>query len=511
MLTPKDHHQPEKLGLVKEDWHLFPLLERAGALTSLCVDETGHIECPIDSFCSFFGINCNSTTLHNVQQMLSADDYQLLCAVMTNLPGAICTSPLQLKLTLPGEKDRFQVECIVLIAKAQISVPYTQIERNNGTITHTEIRSKSLFSLFFITKYPSIVISPFEYRQHKLLALGALSAGVAHDLNNLFTGMASYTTLVQEKTSDPQAENYLNLMERIVDRSSKLSSSILSYIAEDHKQPEPINPLSCIRDIVQMAGRTFSESIDLKIRLPKKHFPVLIKWSDLSQIVLNLVINARDALEGHGEIVVDACFDPKDHPKELSIKITDNGKGIPPEIESLVFNPFFTTKKDKAGVGLGLAIVKELVEKAGGIIEFSSRPGKTVFEVRFPITKRHQEPESLVEVKGGCERIWIWALSSAKVIPLKELCESKGYEVEVVEPPIDPSCPSDLTIFDVNQSLEKIEAQVVELRREFPEMKVIICSGVIPPQEAQTDPFVGYLQKPFHPNELWKKIRDLLD
>jgi signal transduction histidine kinase len=511
MFTPKDSEQPEKLGLIKEDWHLFPLLEQVGAISSLCVDEEGRIESPVDSFCSFFGITCDRSAIRSMEQLLSPDDYQLLCAVLTNLPAALCPSPMQMRLTLPGEKDRFDIDCILLVARAQVSIPYTQINRENGLIISTEIRSKSLFSIFFIAKYPSIIISPFEYRQHKLLALGALSAGVAHDLNNLFTGMASYTTLVQQKTVDPQAENYLSLIERIVDRSSKLSSSILSYIAEDHKPAEPINPLSCIRDIVQMAGRTFSEEIELKIRLPKKHFPVLIKWSDLSQIVLNLVINARDAIDGQGEITVEAFYDPKDKPKGLIIRVSDSGRGIPIEIESLVFNPFFTTKKEKSGVGLGLAIVKELVEKSGGTIEFSSKPGKTVFEVRFPITKRPIESESIANVSGGGERIWIWASLCNQCVPLKDLCESKGYEVEVVHPPIDPSCPADLTIFDVNQYFGKIEAQVVDLRREFPDMRIIICSGVVPPKGSNTDPFVSYVQKPFHPNVLWKTIRDLLD
>ncbi len=233
--------------------------------------------------------------------------------------------------------------------------------------------------------YEPTPIEPGTLRDQRLMAVGTLAAGAAHDLNNLFTSLRSFTHLLNEKVQEPKLLNYIHLIERILDRATEMTNGILRTVREEDEAVEPQDPLRCIRDVSSLVRRTLPNQMVLILSMPQTSYPVKVRQTELTQVLLNLLINARDALSGHGVIKVAACFDPAEDPTHLQLSVTDNGCGIPEADVERIFEPFYTTKRTTGGTGLGLSVVRRLVERADGTIAVQSRPGETVFVVKLPV------------------------------------------------------------------------------------------------------------------------------
>jgi signal transduction histidine kinase len=223
-------------------------------------------------------------------------------------------------------------------------------------------------------------------QQHKLTNLGALAAGIAHDLNNLFTGMGAFTHLLKGEIEDSKLLGYLETVEQTLDKSSKLTQSITNFLREDSSVIAPSDPVSCLRDILYIVRRTLQAGATLNVQLPPESYNIPVLRSELNQVFLNLLINARDALVDGGHISVEARFEPTERPKHFVLHIEDTGIGIPAENLGLIFEPFFSTKGEQGGTGLGLNVVQSIVQRAGGQISVHSAPGAgTSFFVRLPV------------------------------------------------------------------------------------------------------------------------------
>ncbi len=221
-------------------------------------------------------------------------------------------------------------------------------------------------------------------RSEKLASIGRLAAGVAHGINNPLGGILSLTMLaLEDMPPDHPLRDDLNTVVAQTLRCREIVKGLLDFSRQSDTRAvqTDINPV--IESSLGLLERhAMFDNIHTVRLLQKDLAPVLIDPGQLQEAIINLVVNAVDAMEERGELTVETRADERSG--EVLIAISDTGKGIPPEAMSLLFEPFFTTKKVGKGTGLGLAIVHGVVTSAGGRVEVASQPGRTVFTVRLP-------------------------------------------------------------------------------------------------------------------------------
>jgi len=233
----------------------------------------------------------------------------------------------------------------------------------------------------------------------KMDSLGRLAGGIAHDFNNLLTPILAYANmgLMQLHAGDPLHEE-LDEIRQAADRATALIRQILTFSRKQPMQVHPIAPNRLIEALARMLRRLLGDGVDLELQLGEDLGNVLADPSRLEQILINLVVNARDAIVGEGRVTlvtrnvelglesveVRAGMAAGGH---VLIEVRDTGSGMSPDVQRRVFEPFFTTKESVKGTGLGLAIVYGLVKQHGGDIRCDSEPGRgTVFRVLLPST-----------------------------------------------------------------------------------------------------------------------------
>jgi signal transduction histidine kinase len=229
----------------------------------------------------------------------------------------------------------------------------------------------------------------------KMDALGRLAGGIAHDFNNLLTPILAYANLglVQLQPGDPLYEE-LDEIRQAADRATGLIRQVLTFSRKEPMQVVPVAPNRVIEGLARMLRRLVGDGVDVELQLDSELGNVLADPSRIEQILINLVINARDAIPGEGRVTI-ATRNVELGPDcagllagaHVLIEVRDTGTGMSPEVQRRVFEPFYTTKEQVKGTGLGLAIVYGLVKQHGGDIRCDSEPGRgTVFRVLLPRT-----------------------------------------------------------------------------------------------------------------------------
>jgi signal transduction histidine kinase/CheY-like chemotaxis protein len=251
----------------------------------------------------------------------------------------------------------------------------------------------------------------------KMEAIGQLAGGVAHDFNNLLTVINGYATLLMERVASPEDAKQLRSIAEAGERAAALTRQLLAFGRKQVLHPRDSDINAIIRKMESMVERLIPASIGIEVRLHPELRTVYVDPIQIEQVLLNLVVNARDAMPGGGRLVVEtantaldehyAATHPGVEPGEYAvISVSDDGAGIAPEVQRSVFDPFFTTKAE--GTGLGLATVYGIVKQSRGHIFLYSEPGEgTTFKLYFPATGRpaetvEEEPE---EITGGGERV----------------------------------------------------------------------------------------------------------
>ncbi|SCC90621.1 hypothetical protein SCG7086_BU_00040 [Chlamydiales bacterium SCGC AG-110-P3] len=249
------------------------------------------------------------------------------------------------------------------------------------------------FRLYIIPQRDGNALDPEILRRHRLCNVGTLASGVAHDLNNLLTGILAVTDAIHESTEEPSVTKQLMLLENTVDRATELTDGLLMFIKDAPFDTPAIDPLGCIAEIEKLVSATLDEQVTMTLQFDKESHPVNISRSHLGQVFLNLIINARDALESNtGTIDVRATFHPADNPTTFILSVADSGPGLTPSECKKVFRPFYTTKGPIQGTGLGLSIVKAIVADAEGDIRVQSELGRgTLFQVILPVSQNIEE------------------------------------------------------------------------------------------------------------------------
>uniref|UniRef100_Q023R0 histidine kinase n=1 Tax=Solibacter usitatus (strain Ellin6076) TaxID=234267 RepID=Q023R0_SOLUE len=371
----------------------------------------------------------------------------------------------------------------------------------------------------------------------KMEAVGRLAGGIAHDFNNMLTVIAGYGSMIMEKlqAQDPLRDHVEEIVAATT-RAAALTSQLLAFSRQGRTRPQPINLNELIANIEKMLRRLIREDIALELILQDGLLSVKADPDRVEQAIVNLVVNARDAMPGAGRITVETANVYLDEsyarshvgvqPGEFAmIAVSDTGTGMDPEVMRRIFEPFFTTKAQGKGVGLGLATVYGMVKQAGGGIWVYSEPGKgTTFKAYFPIAGDTVATSSAATVQTavpGDETILVVeddaSVRSVTVKMLEQLgyvALAAGNGAEALAKSKAHSGTIALVVTDVvmpNMGGCQLAAELAGTR---PDIKVLYLSGYtesVAIQRGMIDGTVPFLAKPFNRQVLAKTIRCVLD
>ncbi|HXF05082.1 MAG TPA: PAS domain S-box protein [Blastocatellia bacterium] len=374
----------------------------------------------------------------------------------------------------------------------------------------------------------------------KMEAIGRLAGGIAHDFNNLLTVIAGYAemALLHPGETDLQ-RRYITEIKKAADRATGLTRQLLAFSRQQLGEPRPINLNDVIAETKQMLHRIIGEDIQMDILLEPDAGCVKADPLQMQQVILNLVVNARDAMPRGGKLTLQTATVVLKQESELTslglrpgsyvrLTVADTGCGMDEETMSRIFEPFFTTKEEGKGTGLGLSTVYGIVKQSGGEITVTSEVGQgTTFTIYLPqVTEpstdssRTQQEEISSDMPVGSETILLVEDEPAVRQVAQTVLEACGYQVIVAETPRaavqllaqgDPAVHLLLTdVVMPEMSGPELAERVAALR---PEVKVLYMSGYTERTSAQhiLEPGVNFILKPFTPRELACAVRRVLD
>lgn len=377
-----------------------------------------------------------------------------------------------------------------------------------------------------------------KFRQaHKMEAVGRLAGGIAHDFNNILTGILGYSSVLLEADASGPIRDAANAILRSGQRAASLTAQLLAFSRKQRLEPQVLDLNLIVADIKRMLLRVIGEQIDLITILQPGLGRVEADPHQIEQVIMNLAVNARDAMPNGGKLIIetrDVRVTPRQAEREPAIgpgtyvmlSVSDSGVGMDEETLKRVFEPFFTTKEVGKGTGLGLAMVYGTVEQSKGHILVDSRKGcGTTFRIYLPLTGKAYEAAEVSEERSeavrGTETILL-AEDEPMVRDLaRTILEHYGYRVldarncqAALALAGRHSGPVDLLITDLvmpGMNGYQLAERLVGLR---PETKVIYMSGhsedIIESHAAGLDA-VNFIRKPFTPDFLARKVRQVLD
>jgi signal transduction histidine kinase/CheY-like chemotaxis protein len=364
-------------------------------------------------------------------------------------------------------------------------------------------------------------------------ALASLTAGVAHDFNNLLTVLVGNLYLIGEELRErPRVFEKLKAARDAGKRGSELIKQLMTFARREELEVGTIDPSKVIGDLLPLLRRALGPRITLETTLQKHVGAVRASVAQLESVVVNLAVNSRDAIEGKGRISIDVSgIEISDHDAALrglagggryvAVTVRDTGMGIAPDALKRVFEPFFSTKRERGGTGLGLSMVRWFAESSGGCAMLDSVVGQgTTVTLLVPRQQTDRATESaemtmpLSTLPTGTERVVVLAMDDALRATIHQTLEVLGYEVTVVVDSEDllaavAAKPIDLLVVD---GVGRVENDVlVRARAARPELRIIATAH--PGREA--DPVAGLdialLTKPFTLADLAGSVRRTLD
>ncbi len=373
---------------------------------------------------------------------------------------------------------------------------------------------------------------------HKMEAVGLLAGGVAHDFNNLLQAIVGYTQLARRLVSEQSpVHKHLGHVMTAADRASSLTRQLLAFSRTEAQQLRPVQINDLVADLVKMLGRVLGDQIELSVRTPPDVGVAMIDYGQIEQALMNLCVNARDAMHDGGRLGIDTsrveldeafCAEhPWASPKAyVELTVSDTGPGIPPEIRERIFEPFFTTKEVGKGTGLGLATVYAIVERHGGGITVDSEVGRgSLFRVFLPASGQPQarapEPWAGEAIAGGSETILVAEDDDDVRTLATTVLQAAGYRVlaaadgdEAIRLMGEKAGDVALAVIDVvmpgKGGLEVRDA----IRSSGNRIPIVFSTGYAPAAERNRSPSMAedpVLLKPYQPADLLRTVRHLLD
>lgn len=377
------------------------------------------------------------------------------------------------------------------------------------------------------------------YQSQKMEAIGTLSGGIAHDFNNILTTIIGYGDILQMKMrEDDPLRTYINHILASSEKAAQLTRSLLAYSRKQIISPKPINLNETIKQIEGLLLRLIGEYIEFETMLADEVLIVFADGSQIEQVLMNLCINARDAMPDGGRLIIETElveFDDayrKAHGygkrgKYARISITDTGRGMDKRTRERIFEPFFTTKELGKGTGLGLSIVYGIIKQHNGYVNVYSEADRgTAFKIYLPIIESEVEEKEAPsaassQIKGGSETLLV-AEDDGEVRKFtKTLLERFGYKVKEAEDGEDAVMKFmenkdevQLLILDVIMPKRNGKEAYEEIRKIRPDTKALFTSGYtadIINKKGILDEGLNFISKPFSTNDLLKKVREALD
>ncbi len=358
----------------------------------------------------------------------------------------------------------------------------------------------------------------------KMEAIGRLAGGVAHDFNNLLTVInANSSEVLNHHPLEPEVREIVDEIRAAGDRAARLTRQLLAFASRQAFEPQVVDMNQVIFSLTGMLRRVIGEDVRLQVELCQGPTPVRVDPGELEQVVMNLSINARDAMPSGGTLWIRTQV--QEEPPRVQLIVRDGGCGMDEETRSRMFEPFFTTKGPGRGTGLGLATVYGIVTHSGAEIAVDSAPGDgTALTLSFPraneavpviVAERHPAPAAphaatvlLVEDEGMVRTL------------TRRMLTGRGYRVleaatgeEALQLYGRGDEPIDLLLTDVVMPGMNGCALALQMVAARPDLKVICMSGYTeePERHAALPPGTRFVQKPFDPEELQRTIREALD
>ncbi|NUH64760.1 response regulator [Sulfitobacter sp. S0837] len=374
-------------------------------------------------------------------------------------------------------------------------------------------------------------------QSQRVEAIGNLAGGIAHDFNNLLQVMTgSLTMAAREMPAESPARVRIDAAMRAVERGASLSSQLLAFSRRQPLQPRPLDLRELLEDIDDMLRSALGEGVSFDIKAPDTLWPAFVDAASTQNAVLNLALNARDALEDRGALriaIANKEFTAKDLENEpemspgkyVEIKVMDNGPGIPPETLEKVFDPFFTTKPVGKGTGLGLSTVYGFARQSGGRVTIESVVGAgTTVSLLLPRAQDAAEPlrwHDTDDIKGGTETVLLVEDDAEVRDATSAMLSDLGYRVRSAQDPaaalslaqVEPDF--DLVISDVVMPGKMTSRELANiLQAEHPGLPFLFISGYSQDaivRDGRVDAGVNLLSKPFTHDALALRVREALD
>jgi two-component system cell cycle sensor histidine kinase/response regulator CckA len=428
------------------------------------------------------------------------------------------TEPLELLITTPaGERRRLSVSAAPLVGdKGKLFGSVTVIT----DITEQHVLQEQLL------------------QAQKVESIGVLAGGIAHDFNNLLTAILGYCQLTLRRlTADDRL--YRNVLEikKAADRATKLTAQLLAFSRKQILQPKVMDLNETVSNISKMLRQLIGEDIDLVSVLHSQLEMIRADPSQIEQVIMNLAINARDAMPMGGKLTIETAYVELDENYArqhagvqpgpyVMLAVSDTGTGIHPQLKERIFEPFFTTKGVGKGTGLGLSTVYGIVKQSGGNIWVYSEEGLgTTFKIYLPRLlksgKAETPPETPLEAPQGNEVVLLVEDEELVRNMTTDILGIHGYHVlvaangqEAIKICEEYGGQIDLMLTDV--VMPRISGkQLYELCRPFrPAMRVLFMSGYTDNaivHHGVLDEGINFIQKPFTPDKLARKIREVID
>jgi nitrogen-specific signal transduction histidine kinase/CheY-like chemotaxis protein len=380
----------------------------------------------------------------------------------------------------------------------------------------------------------------------RLESLGQLAGGVAHDFNNLLAVILNYAEFAAEElAAAPESEGAgrcaaahddLEQISRAGERAASLTRQLLAFARREVVQPQVLDLDTVVSAVEEMLRRTLGEHVELTISLAGGLHPVLADPGRLEQVLVNLAVNARDAMPGGGMLTIDTSNITVDADsiaggsesplgQQVRLRVSDTGTGMPPEVVAHAFEPFFTTKADDGGTGLGLATVYGILTQADGHIRIYSEPGGgTTFSITLPATTLAASPaasEVTYQRTPSGETVLVVEDEAALREVTRRILARNGYQVitaasgpEALEIVRNYQGEIHLLVTDVvmPHMLGKEVAEQILLIK--PETEVLYMSGYARPvlaSQGRLEPGVALVEKPFSEADLLAKAGQVLN
>jgi PAS domain S-box-containing protein len=455
----------------------------------------------------------------NINELVSSDKKRVLLNLLVqNMRGLVAQEEIEM-LCNDGK----------LVSAIISSVPVIEGERYKGSFAMvTDITDKKRMETKLL-------------HQQKMESIGTMAGGIAHDFNNILTGVLGYASLLKHRLQEePETQRFVEIIETSSLRAADLVRQLLAF--SRGTQPEDLQvvyPNRLIRETARLLESSLGKDVVLDLDLNPHIPPIAANTTQVQQAILNLCLNARDAMPNGGKIAISTaevaldgdlastCQDLVTEPgKYIRIRVSDDGSGIPEENLDKIFDPFFTTKEVGKGSGLGLAMVYGIVQNARGYVQVQSEEGKgTEFNLFFRLASGKEQEPTLGQLKPGLEGNETILLVDDEPMVRDlgtEILRGYGYQVveaadgvEALEIFRQKRAEIDLVILDLLMPKLSGKETLERLRQLDSTLKILICSGYGSREPDSKlldgDRQTPLVHKPFKPEELVYAVRKMLD